>query len=346
MKASRHDLSIQNPKIMRLINGAVASSYPNSINWAKTLKEAYHLDSFLFLLEEDEKPILGCVATRPSNIFGRHKFYSPAFADHGGILIFDKGLSQKREKKLAQLLKDLFKEVSFIQLRTLEKPLINSSETTFFNFKLALQPCCHDQWSSVNQKVRNQVRKAEKHGLYSSIHQKIPPEFLDLYFDKMQQFGTPAHSKNFFKRLMHNFDRDIFCVCIKNDQKITYAAALIIFFNNECYVPFAASNFKERHNNSNMLLYWELIKFAINRQAKTFVFGRSSPHSGTYKFKAQWGGDIIPLYYENVKNGDIHQSSSGHLYHSSMFSFFSKLWRLMPSILTTRFGFLLRIFLP
>ena len=39
-------------------------------------------------------------------------------------------------------------------------------------------------------------------------------------------------------------------------------------------------------------------KYAIDRGANTFDFGRSTPHEGTYNFKAQWGARAVPLCWE------------------------------------------------
>jgi len=39
----------------------------------------------------------------------------------------------------------------------------------------------------------------------------------------------------------------------------------------------------------NNLLYWEMIRWGCEQGYRRFDFGRSSPQSGTYHFKKQWG---------------------------------------------------------
>jgi hypothetical protein len=49
---------------------------------------------------------------------------------------------------------------------------------------------------------------------------------------------------------------------------------------------------------ANVLLYWEMLKFAARAGVRTFDFGRSSPDAGTFHFKRQWGATPSPLVWE------------------------------------------------
>jgi hypothetical protein len=46
------------------------------------------------------------------------------------------------------------------------------------------------------------------------------------------------------------------------------------------------------------MLYWEIIKFAIDKGVAKLDFGRSTPNEGTYNFKKQWGAQPVPLYWQ------------------------------------------------
>ena len=48
----------------------------------------------------------------------------------------------------------------------------------------------------------------------------------------------------------------------------------------------------------NTLLYWHLIRCAIEQGVRVFDFGRSTPDEGTYKFKQQWGAVPEPVCWE------------------------------------------------
>jgi hypothetical protein len=55
------------------------------------------------------------------------------------------------------------------------------------------------------------------------------------------------------------------------------------------------------HNSigTNVFLYWQLLKFACDHGYSTFDFGRSSPGSGPYKFKQQWGATPVELHWQH-----------------------------------------------
>ena len=46
-----------------------------------------------------------------------------------------------------------------------------------------------------------------------------------------------------------------------------------------------------------MLLYWEVLRYAIQQGYQHFDFGRSTVDSGTYRFKKQWGAKAKQLYW-------------------------------------------------
>jgi hypothetical protein len=46
------------------------------------------------------------------------------------------------------------------------------------------------------------------------------------------------------------------------------------------------------------LLYWSIIRWAIENKFEVFDFGRSTPEEGTFHFKRQWGAGPHPLYWE------------------------------------------------
>src|SRR5439155_74702 len=50
----------------------------------------------------------------------------------------------------------------------------------------------------------------------------------------------------------------------------------------------------------NMLLYWETLRMACMNGFRSFDFGRSSRHSGTYRFKVQWGAREEPLFWYTI----------------------------------------------
>ena len=83
--------------------------------------------------------------------------------------------------------------------------------------------------------------------------------------------------------------------------------------------PIAALLFTARHTEAgasslrqhnatcaNMLMYWHLLQRALERGQQVFDFGRSSPDSGTFKFKKQWGAEPQPSVWQyHLRRGDV-----------------------------------------
>ena len=84
-----------------------------------------------------------------------------------------------------------------------------------------------------------------------------------------------------------------------------------------------------------MLVYWEAIKRACIEGHRAFDFGRSSPDSGTYKFKEQWGAKPIPLHwYYDMLSGEIPDVNP----HNPKYSLLVSTWRKLPIPLANFIG--------
>jgi lipid II:glycine glycyltransferase (peptidoglycan interpeptide bridge formation enzyme) len=83
-----------------------------------------------------------------------------------------------------------------------------------------------------------------------------------------------------------------------------------------------------------MALYWEAIRLACENGYHHFDFGRSSPDSGTYRFKAQWGAKPLPLFWYYGKNGYVPDINP----KSAKFSLLVACWRRLPLALANSIG--------
>ena len=84
-----------------------------------------------------------------------------------------------------------------------------------------------------------------------------------------------------------------------------------------------------------MLLYWEAIKNAIESNCDVFDFGRSSPESGTFRFKKQWGAEPLPLYwYYHINKGEIPNVNP----NNPKFSLLVNTWKCLPLSIANSLG--------
>jgi FemAB-related protein (PEP-CTERM system-associated) len=146
-------------------------------------------------------------------------------------------------------------------------------------------------------KLRSQIRRAEKEKMI--VRQGGREEvtaFFKVYSRNMRDLGTPVYPRRFFDRVMEVFSKasQIFTV-YHNDFPV--ASGLVVGFKDRLEIPWASSIREYNRFGVNMLLYWSILEYACKQAYTVFDFGRSTPGSGTYHFKEQWGARPVPLHW-------------------------------------------------
>jgi FemAB-related protein (PEP-CTERM system-associated) len=153
-------------------------------------------------------------------------------------------------------------------------------------------------WTSLDRKVRNQVRKAQKDGLTAdSGGAELADDFYAVFATNMRDLGTPVFPRALFTETARVLPgRTRFFIVRSGGRPI--AGGVALFFRDTVLVPWASSLREFRQHSPNMLLYWSMMEWAIGQGARVFDFGRSSIGAGTQQFKEQWGGVPRPLFTE------------------------------------------------
>ena len=164
--------------------------------------------------------------------------------------------------------------------------------------ELALQATEEAQWNALDRKVRNQVRKGQKSGLHTL--QGGPERLEDFYTvfaRNMRDLGTPVYGISWFREVLQAFPGTarIFVVYAADHP---VAASFVLWHRSTIEVPWASSLREFNPQCANMLLYWEMVRFAVERGFSRFDLGRSTPDEGTYQFKRGWGAEPRELVWE------------------------------------------------
>lgn len=177
---------------------------------------------------------------------------------------------------------------------------------------LHLEKDCNLYFKSLKYNVRRQIRIAQENGVYIKRGKlELLDDFFIVYCKNMNYLGFPPQPKYFFRVFLENWtlgDVDIF-VAYKNDAPI--GCSFLLAFEGiveNCW----ASTLREYNGIfTPYLMYWELIKYSIEKGNKIFSFGRSSNDSGTLAFKKHWKPDIITVYYNysSSRSGGIKNSN-------------------------------------
>jgi FemAB-related protein (PEP-CTERM system-associated) len=201
------------------------------------------------------------------------------------------------------------------------------------SMRLALGP---NMWESLDRKVRNQIRKAEKSNLVVDRGgEELVGDFYKVFARNMRDLGTPVYSRRLFEEVLRTFPhRSRLHVVRLNGDAV--AAGFTYRTDTMVQLPWASSIREFNSLCPNVLLYWDAIQFAQASGAATFDMGRSTPNEGTFKFKSQWGAEPVPLHWE------YHLLAQAEMPNVSpanpKFQLAIALWQKLPVSLTLRVG--------
>jgi FemAB-related protein (PEP-CTERM system-associated) len=293
----------------RLINQLPVAHLAHAPEWATIIGRAYRHEP-MYLSAQDDTGRSGLlpafIVRRP---LGGTVITSMPFLDGGGPAAASTDLS---DALVARLLGEAHRiGARSVELRCAQRlGLAIEPRMHKVNMVLELPADPAALWRRLDGSVRNQIRKAEKAGLsVESGGVEHLAVFYALFAARMRDLGSPAHSPSFLRAVLESFGTRARIVLIRKDQ--TPVGGLVaIAFKDTVVVPWASCRKEYFALCPNMLLYWETIRAACADGYRRFDFGRSSPDSGTYRFKRQWGVQETPLFWYSVPMVLRHQAEA------------------------------------
>lgn len=273
-----------------------------------------------------------------SRLFGRSLVSLP-FLDGGGVCADDHPTKVELYQQALRLCEDY--SVDLLDLRHrepsgLDLPLRGSKITLLLD--LAESP--DRMWERFEGEIRNRIRKALKSGLTVSWSGLEGLDaFYDVFATNMRDLGSPVHSRRFFVAIMEEFAESARLVLVKKGSQ-TIGGAVCLFFKDTLLVPWVSSLRKYFSICPNNLLYWEVIRWGCEKGYQRLDFGRSSPGTGTHRFKKQWGTVEKPLRWQCVglKRDRPPVVESGN----PNYAWVVRIWRRLPVTVTKMIGPVLR----
>ncbi len=275
------------------------SSHCHLSGWRHVISRSYgHPSHYLWAQDKGKiKGVLPLISMR--SMFFRRALVSMPFLDDGGICADDDRITARISQEALNLYED--QKADFLDLRhryvnDLELP--RAGEKIMMILDLSANP--DDLWKGFDAKLRNQTRKASKSGLTASWSgNEGLADFYEVLAANMRDLGSPVHSRNFFAAMLEEFADTAKLMLVRKDRRVL-GGALCLFFKDRMIVPWASSLREYLSLCPNNLLYWEMIRWGCENRYRRFDFGRSSPNSGTYRFKKQWGAKEEPLHWQCV----------------------------------------------
>lgn len=308
------------------------------------VEKTYNHRSFYFLAIDENSNVRGVLPLFYINsiVFGKELVSLP-FCDYGGILadtdeiylmLFDKALELYNRFRCKSIELRQMQEYCCLKERDSEKVSVRSSKVRMI---LRLPDTSEKLFSTFPAKLRSQIRKPQKDGCVSvNGGMELIEDFYEVFVHNMRDLGSPVHSKEIISNMLmgHGEKSRIFIVY---HNKVPVACSFVGGFNDVLINPWASFKRTYQKMSPNMLLYWEMLNYAVINGYVYFDFGRSTPDEGTYKFKEQWGSQPQKLYwYKYGKNESALEADSGKKEN------FVKLWRKIPLSITKILGPLVR----
>ena len=233
-----------------------------------------------------------------SMLFGRFLVSLP-YLNTNGVVAASPEVQARLVGRAVALAEEL--NVRYLELRH-ERPVVHAelheSITSKVHMRLALPRTADALWKGFDPKVRNQVRKGEKHGFAVAWGgQELVDEFHGVLARNMRDLGTPVFGKRLFREILAAFPADAE-LCLVRDGARPVAAALLVHGWGVTEVPTAAALKEYNPTCANMMMYWRLLERSIERGQRVFDFGRSTTDGNTFKYKKQWGAMPHPAVWQ------------------------------------------------
>ncbi|QDU20063.1 FemAB family XrtA/PEP-CTERM system-associated protein [Urbifossiella limnaea] len=231
-------------------------------------------------------------------LFGRFLVSLP-YLNSNGVVAASADVQALLVSRAATLADEL--NVRYLELRQeapVDHPDLTVEVTSKVHMRLALPKTADALWKRFAPKVRNQVRKGERHGFAVAWGgAELLADFYAVLTENMRDLGTPVYGIGLFREILAAFPGAAE-VCVLRTGGKPAAAALLLHGWGTTEVP-TASALKELNPTCvNMLMYWQLLKRAVERGQTEFDFGRSTADGPTFRFKKQWGAEPRPAVWQ------------------------------------------------
>jgi len=269
-----------------------------------------------------------------SRLFG-HFVISMPYLNYGGPL----GDSQEIEEMLLDGLLNLsqnHKTVRYIEYRETKPRNGFPVRTDKVTMVLPLESTHDAMFSSFKAKLRSQIKRPLREGVEVKFGREDSFEdFYRVFSTNMRDLGTPPYGKSFFLKILEAFPENAYIGVAYKDNK-PIGAAFLLGYKDQLEIPWASTIKEFNSIGVNMLMYWEIIKKAIDQGDAEFDFGRCTKGSGTYKFKLQWGAREVPFYwnYQLVGEDEIPAINPDN----PKYKVFISVWKKLPVMISNFVG--------
>ena len=271
------------------------SSFFHRSAWRTVAQDAFgHTPRFLEVRREGALAAVLPLVEVKSKVFG-HSLISNAFCVGGGPLAVDDDALAEILDQAADLGRKL--GVDYVELR--DTPRADgwiAREGLYAGFSRAIPADEEANMLWIPKKQRAVVRKARTMDLSVTIDADMN-DFFAVYATTMRDHGTPALPKRYFDTLAKTFGTDCEVLTVRKDGR-PISSVLSYYFKDAVLPYYTGSRNEARGLGSNDLMYWAVMRRAVERGYSVFDFGRSKVGTGPFNFKKNWGFEPRPITHQ------------------------------------------------
>jgi FemAB-related protein (PEP-CTERM system-associated) len=306
-----------------------ASNYCHDLAWKHVIEDTYGKEPHYILCRDYASGRLASVAPAfwmESLLFGR-RLVSLPYLDYGGIVADTR---EAAEAMVDALRNEARARGAGLELRQ-EFPLAGREAPSNAKVKMMLDLRNHSEqsyWKSLDAKVRNQVRKAEKSGItVKTGREELLEEFYRVFCVNMRDLGSPVHDLALFRNVLRHIPGAEISLALWNGYCV--GGLLRIRWIDTMAIPWASTLRDYRGYCPNNALYWESLATALREGCTAVDFGRSTRNCGTHHFKRQWLAEESPLpWYSFEASGEAPAEVGGP---GGLLQMASGLWTKLPA---------------
>lgn len=265
--------------------------------WKGLINECFGHNSYYLVAMSDVEKICGVlpVVHLKSLLFGNYMVSMP-YLNYGGALAETEAIEQLLMEKAGELAGG--KTSQSIEFRDcIPRDSGWPTKTEKVSMLLDLPGTAEELGKTIGSKRRSQIKRPQREAPEIFVGKdELLDDFYAVFSENMRDLGTPVYGKEFFSAILSGLNDSCNLVVIKLNGK-PVASAFLLSYKNVMEIPWASTLREVNNISMNMLLYWEVLRFAIERGMAQFDFGRSSQDAGTYRFKKQWGAQPKQLYW-------------------------------------------------
>jgi len=230
-------------------------------------------------------------------------------------------------------------------LRRWDLPGLTTSDENC-TFYIDVSDGAEKAYARLRRSTRKYAMRGVRAGVGTAIDQQALGAFYPAYAEAMRERGTPTPGRRFFETAMQYFPDNLCLLTVLYENQVL-GGGFVAPLRDTVFCTWSGLPRQHFELFNSYMLYWGAIDYAASRGMARLDMGRCRRGTGSYDFKAAWGGEEQTLYQHYYLNGIERPPQVGAgLYEDPKYRLFSRVWQRLPLPVAEALGPQLRRRMP